>query len=159
VVEVVVEVSNAVQDLAAAAETGPDGQQRTRYGLVLWDLFDKSLPDLSQTSFGEGLNRAQAMARAWRTHLTLLAQIKRGVEKRGDKRPTREDIKSSGAWEEIADQVIAVHRERVYDPDLEDDEIELGVLKQRMGAFGTWLTYGYDAPSFRVREFRESSAE
>lgn len=145
--------------LLSAAEPDGRGGRRTRYGLVFWDLFDNSLPDLKPDTITSSLKRAQAMARDLGTHLCLLAQIKRGVEKRGDKRPTREDLKGSGGWEEVADQILGVHRERVYDPDLEEDNIEVGTLKQRLGAFGTWLTYSYDAPRFTVGAFRESSRE
>ena len=125
--------------------------------MVVWDLFDKSLPDLSPSAISEGLNKAQAIAKEFDIHLLLLAQIRRGVERRGDKRPTREDLKGSGGWEEVADQIIAVHRESVYDPDLEDDTMEIGVLKQRMGPFGTWFTYDYNASTFMVGAYRGAS--
>ena len=105
------------------------------------------------------LKRTKDLGKEYGCHFLLLAQIKRGVEKRGDKRPTREDIKSSGGFEEVADKILGVHRERAYDPDLEDDTIELGILKQRLGAFGTWLSYAYNAPMFEVGAFKESSRE
>lgn len=147
--------------LLSASEPDParEGKRRTRYGVVFWDLFDNSMPDLRPETITGCLKRAQAMARDLSTHLVLLAQIKRGVEKRGDKRPTREDLKGSGGWEEVADQIIGVHRERVYDPDMEEDTIELGTLKQRLGPFGTWLMYDYDAPRFSIMGFKESSRE
>jgi replicative DNA helicase len=149
-----------VEEVLSAASV-PDGRggARSRYGLVVVDLFDKTLPDLRPETITSALNRAQAAARTHGTHLLLLAQIRRGVEKRGDKRPTREDLKGSGGFEEVADQILCVHRERVYDPDLEDDTMEVGVLKQRLGPFGQWLTYAYDAPRFAVGAFRESSQE
>lgn len=148
--------------LAASMEPDPngkDGEMRSRYGLVIWDLFDKSLPDLDQATISKSLNQAQKLAREYRTHLALLAQIRRGVEKRGDKRPTREDLKGSGGWEEVADQIIGIHRERVYDPDMEEDDFEIGILKQRVGGFGQWLSYHYDAPTFCIKEYCGSSSE
>lgn len=147
--------------LAASLEKDPDDpsgeKMRTRFGIVVWDLFDKSLRDLSHSTIAEGLNEVQRLAKTYGVHFLLLAQIKRGVEKRGDKRPTREDVKGSGGWEEVADQILAVHREMVYDPDLEDDTMEIGVLKQRLGPFGMWLTYGYHAPTFTPGEFRDAT--
>jgi len=68
-------------------------------------------------------------------------------------------VKGTGGWEEVADQLLVVHRERVYDPDLEDDTMEVGVLKQRVGPFGMWLQYEYDAPTFFVGRYLGSSAE
>ena len=154
-------VDRVSEVLASSVEPDPerDDRQRSRYGLVIWDLFQSSLGDLSPSAMAASLNRAQSLARTYGTHLLLVAQIRRGVEKRGDKRPNREDVKGTGGWEEVADQLLVVHRERVYDPDLEDDTMEVGVLKQRVGPFGMWLQYEYDAPTFFVGRYLGSSAE
>jgi len=146
--------------LAAEMEDDPDrpGERRSRYGLVLWDLFDKSLEDLDHRTIANALNRAQEIAKRYRTHLVLFAQIRRGGERRSDKRPNREEIKGSGGWEESSDQILALHRERVYDPECEDDELEIGILKQKLGAFGQWLTFEFDAETFSVGANVDSSA-
>lgn len=144
--------------LRSTAVDGPRGP-RCRYGLVIWDLFDSTLPDLRPETITLYLKRAQAVAKQCGTHLLLLAQIRRGVERRGDKRPTREDVKGSGGWEEVADQMLAVHRERVYDPDAEEDALEVGILKQRVGPMGDWLAYRYDETCFTVREYLHGSRE
>lgn len=144
-----------IEEVLASREevyTGSDGKQSTRtaYGLVVWDLFDKSITDQNNATIAQALNKAQTIAKKYHTHLLLLAQIKRGVEKRGDKRPTREDVKGSGGWEEVADQIITAHREKVYDPEAEEDLYEMGILKQRLGPFGQWMTFEYEAPYFYI---------
>jgi len=98
------------------------------------------------------------MAERYDVHVLLLAQINRTVAKQSDKRPSREDVKGSGGWEEVADQIFAVHREKVYDPDDDEDLFEVGLLKQKLGPFGTWYSYEWTAKFLRIGKFVESSS-
>jgi replicative DNA helicase len=67
-----------------------------------------------------------------------LAQINRGVEGRGDKRPMMSDIKDCGAIEQDADLVITLYRDEYYDPQTSDRGItEIGIQKSRDGKTGT----------------------
>ena len=40
-------------------------------------------------------------------------------------------MKNSGAYEEVADLVLLIHREKVYKPFMRDDIIEVSISKQK----------------------------
>jgi len=104
------------------------------------DLFGK-IRDLREDflaqSYERSLNQMQAIARELGVHFVLVAQIRRDAEG-GRKsiwknRPSLNDIKNSGAWEEVADLVLFLFRAKYYNPELEDDVLEMHVAKQRDG--------------------------
>ena len=70
----------------------------------------------------------------------VLAQLSRGVEQRTDKRPTLADLRESGSIEQDADAVMFLYREKYYEPDSNNDELEIIVAKQRNGPIGTVKT-------------------
>lgn len=66
-----------------------------------------------------------------------LAQINRGVENRGEKRPVLSDIRESGAIEQHADTVLMLYRDEYYDSQSTDKGImEVAVAKNRNGKTG-----------------------
>jgi len=108
----------------------------TTYMVVVIDLFGKIREFQSSDNFARDyekrLNETQVMTRELGVHMCLVAQIARGST-RAHKRPKMSDLKNAGAWEEVADLIMAVHREN-YDPDV--------ALQQQ-------LTYGPDADEER----------
>jgi hypothetical protein len=75
----------------------------------------------------------QAMTDKLGIHSVLAAQQRlKDIEQRPDKRPTREGVKGSGAWTEVADNMIGVHRPAHWKR-VEDNTLEAIVLKQRYG--------------------------
>jgi replicative DNA helicase len=93
------------------------------------------------------MNRAQSLgaiaqgfkelAKDFECPVVALAQINRGVEGRQDKRPSMADIKDSGGIEQAADVVAALYRDKYYNPESGNDELEIIVTKNRNGPTGT----------------------
>jgi replicative DNA helicase len=78
------------------------------------------------------------LAKEFGITMMILAQLNRGPEHRQDKRPTKSDLRESGAIEQDADIVILLHREDAYDRESpRAGEIDLIVDKHRGGHPGT----------------------
>lgn len=78
------------------------------------------------------------IAREFAIPLVLLAQLNRGPEARSDHRPTKSDLRESGAIENDSDVVILIHRPDLHDPDSgRPGEADLIVDKNRAGPTGT----------------------
>lgn len=73
--------------------------------------------------------------------IVLIAQIKRGPEAQGDKRPALSDIKGSGGFEQDANVAMLLYREDYYDESVKEDngksELELNIAKNKDGETGT----------------------
>jgi hypothetical protein len=97
------------------------------------DLWKRCLVDARPEAEEDALYQQQAMAEETRTHHILLQQQRlKDIEQRPDKRPTREGIKGTGAWVEIADTIVAWHLPAMW-KNIADDKIEAFILKQRYG--------------------------
>ena len=84
------------------------------------------------------------MAKELNVPVLCLSQLSRANTQRQNKRPQLSDLRESGAIEQDADVVVALHREGYYDPEYENpNEVELIILKNRRGETGTlymmWL--------------------
>jgi len=107
------------------------------------------------------------MARELGVNLCLVAQINREASKRKDyKRPKMSDLKNSGAFEEVADLILGIHRpyyhpensdpthnlqyneegelEEVIDASLEKNIAEVIIMKQRMGVANTFVNFYFN---------------
>jgi hypothetical protein len=114
------------------------------------DLFKRIFADASPEAEEEGLYRTQAMMEELRVHGILLNQQRgKDVEARADKRPTREGNKGSGAWVEIADTVLAPHRPAQWKR-MDDDHLELFVLKQRYGKWPLGIEFDWVADTGNI---------
>jgi replicative DNA helicase len=80
--------------------------------------------------------------------ILALAQLSRGVEGRDDKRPMLSDLRDSGSIEQDADVVMFVHRQSMYERDIDkrreiENEAEILISKHRNGSVGqvklAWL--------------------
>ena len=78
------------------------------------------------------------MAKELNVPVLCLSQLSRENTKRTNKRPMLSELRESGAIEQDADVVIALHREGYYDENYENpNEVELIILKNRRGETGT----------------------
>lgn len=114
---------------------------RKQVHVVFIDLFDR-LDDVNVSQnkpqvVSKKLIEISKLAEDFNTHFCLLVQISRAVVKRKDRRPTLEDLKGSGGYEEIADLIFLLYREGFYNEDILDDEIEIIIAKQKDGYAST----------------------
>ena len=65
------------------------------------------------------------------------------IENRSDKRPTRSTILGSGAWVDIADTILGVHRPALW-KSIEDNTVEIDILKQRFGKWPLAVEFDWD---------------
>lgn len=101
--------------------------------VVVSDLWERCLVDLSYDGVTKALYRQQNIHDRYNVHGVMVHQLKlKEVETRPDKRPTRESVKGSGAFVEVADLLFGVHRDAQFKR-VPDDNLELICLKQRKG--------------------------
>jgi len=93
---------------------------------------DRKLPRYEQ--FAEMSNALQNLQRELKVPIVVMAQLTRGAE---GKRPTIADLRESGAFEQDADQVWIIHRERELEQGADSIDTDLIVAKNRNGACGT----------------------
>jgi len=109
------------------------------YDLAVFDLWERCLTVLDPQRIAAALIKMQVLAATYRTHVIIVQQLGRRVEDRTkikSRRPSLVDLKNSGAYEEIANNVFLVHREKIYKRFVRDDLIEVIVAKQKRGQDG-----------------------
>ena len=113
--------------------------------VVFVDLFGK-LEDVDSgdnlaAKIQQKLKQTRVMAQELDVHFVLIVQVGRqgfGRTRSGNiRRPTLIDLKNSNAYAEEPDNVLLVHRNKYYLPDLADDILEIHIAKQRDGEAGT----------------------
>jgi replicative DNA helicase len=108
------------------------------------DLWKRCLAKAAPEDEEEALYRQQAMAEELGVHCILVQQQRlKDIELRPDKRPTREGIKGSGAWTEIADNIFGIHRPALW-KSVPDNVLEIDVLKQRYGRWPLAVEFDWD---------------
>lgn len=108
------------------------------------DLWRKAIRQFDPDEEEEALNRQQAIARETNTHTMMVHQQRlKDVEQRADKRPTREGLKGSGAWTEVADLILGVHNPALF-KNVPNDVLEVIILKQRYGRWPLAVEFDYD---------------
>ncbi len=94
-----------------------------------------------QQEVSEISRKLKTMALELEVPVIALSQLSRGVEKREDKKPVLSDLRESGAIEQDADIVAALHAPEMPDTDIKDDSIpspiQLIILKHRNGPTAT----------------------
>lgn len=138
--------------------------------VAIFDLWKRVLSFTEPDDEEQALIRQQSIAEETNTHCILVQQQRsKDVENRADKRPTREGIKGSGAWIEVPDTIMGMHRPALWKR-VDDVTAEVIILKQRYGVwpaavefdwngeFGSYengRTVPYDPPGAEGSEFDE----
>lgn len=108
------------------------------------DLWARCLVSRRPEEEEEALFRQQAMLEEMGVHGILVHQQRhKDIELRPDKRPTREGLKGSGAYVEIADNLIGTHRPAQW-MRMDDVKLELFILKQRYGKWPLGIEFDWD---------------
>ena len=109
--------------------------------VIAYDLLERLFPELRPQYISSALTRVQGFGPQYGIHQIIVQQLGRRAEdrmrtKEVKKKPSLTDVKNSGAYEEVADQVLLIHREKVYKPYMRTDVIEIEVAKQKLGGDG-----------------------
>jgi replicative DNA helicase len=126
--------------------------------IIYWDLFEKRFPTTEPAHILLALNRVQREIKADRlnVHMCLLHQLLlKEVERRQDKRPTRDVLKGTAGYLENPDLVLTVYRPALYEPGVEDNVIEIDCLKQRSGPWPWRMIGRWEGPYVRIPKMRE----
>ena len=115
------------------------------------DLWKRCLVRTEPEEEEEALLRQQAMVEELGVHAILLQQQRlKDIEMRPDKRPTREGIKGSAAWIEVADTIIGIHRPFLF-KNVDDSILEIFVLKQRYGKWPMGVEFDWNSDAGSIR--------
>ncbi len=114
--------------------------------VAIFDLFRRAFRGMREVvDEEEALYRIQAIAEETQCHCILVAQQRlKDVEKRADRRPTREGIKGTSAWVDVADTILGVHMPALW-KNVPDNQVEVMVLKQRYAPWPQLIQFDYDA--------------
>jgi replicative DNA helicase len=134
--------------------------------VVFIDLFGK-LSDMNEEAeesvahaYEKALREIQIYARELNVHFCLVAQIGRAAEAmrdstarkggRIDNRPSIRHLKNAGAFEEVADLIFLLYRQKYYEPSVPNDICEIILAKQRQGVNNKTINLLFDAPTTRM---------
>lgn len=125
--------------------------------ILYWDLFEKQLADRQPQAISWALDRVQEMAQRHHIHVVLLHQILlKDAERQTDKRPTRYNLKGTGGYIEVPDFVFGLYRRAVYERGIQDDELELICLKQRMGSWPFRIIFDWNGAHCKISGGRKA---
>lgn len=120
------------------------------YAGAVLDLFEYLVAGrLEPGEVTQALRRLRAVARETATCIVVVHQIRR-PDRSKDPRPRLHELKHSGGYEEVADLVLLLHRDRYYDPDAEEDVLEVRIAKQRRGPQNITVAFEFQPEFCRV---------
>jgi replicative DNA helicase len=129
------------------ADTGAD--------VAIFDLWERCLENDEPAEEKRALYRQQKIAEKTRCHVVIAHQQRLGeIEKRPDKRPTREGVKGSKAYVEVADTMFGTHRPALF-KNVPDTVFELDVLKQRYARWPIAIEFDWSADMGSIANARE----
>lgn len=124
------------------------------YDVVFHDMWQRSFPDKRPQRLQAALETEHHLAEMYGYHKVIFHQAKQDVEERRDKRPRLDDLKDTGGYNEVADVVLGMHRERAYNPATRRNVVEVEVLKQKKGVGGEVMEADFVGGQFRLENER-----
>jgi replicative DNA helicase len=123
--------------------------------VVVYDLWDRMLPWRKPDDVTSALYRMQGIHNEYRIHGVIVHQLNlKDVEKRQDKRPTRDAIKGTGGYVEVADAIYGIHREAQFKT-VPDTGVETICLKQRKGVANWSVRWKWNGATCYVGDPKE----
>lgn len=113
--------------------------------MLIADLWERMIPDANPERERRALFSQQGIAQDTQTHCVLVCQQRsKAVEQTAGKRPGRATILGSSAWVDIADNIFGVHRPGLWRGGVDDDTLEILILKQRYGRWPLAVQFDWD---------------
>lgn len=123
--------------------------------VVIYDLWVRMLVFRRPDDVEGALYRLQHIHEEYGIHGIVLHQLLvKDVEKRADKRPTRESIKGTGAFTEVPDLIFGIYRPAQFKA-VEDNTVETICLKQRKGRANWSIRWKWDGATCYVGDPEE----
>jgi energy-coupling factor transporter ATP-binding protein EcfA2 len=123
--------------------------------IFVGDLLRRGFTALDPEEEELALYAFQALMSELQVHgIAVQQQRLKDIELRGDKRPTRDGIKGSAAWVEIADTILGAHRPALF-KSIPDETFEVCILKQRFGRWPVALEFQWDPDTVEFRDGHE----
>ena len=94
----------------------------------------------------------KVMATDYDIPILALVQLNRDLKNRQNKRPILSDIRESGAIEQDADFILFVHRQGIYDSNINPRELDLIIAKNRHGQSNTTLRFDFNLSTQEIKE-------
>lgn len=130
--------------------------RHNQYDVVAIDLFTMMLDDLDPKAISQSLYRLKEILVSNNIAGLVVHQIKR-IERKKDMRPYLHELKGSGAFEEVSDLVLFLHRLNYYEADaLDEDILEVHIAKQRRGVSNQMVAYRFFPEQCRIGKYDES---
>ena len=126
---------------------------------VAIDLFDYILTDdeLKTPAFiKKRLETLRNLCISQNMCCIVLNQIRRIPMKKNPEmtRPSLMELKNAGGFEEVADLVLLLHRNKYYHRDYETDDVEIHIAKQREGLANTTVVHQFQGEYSRIGKHR-----
>jgi len=126
------------------AESGAD--------VAIYDLYERILPFRRPEDVDSALYRTQAIHKEYGICGVILHQLRsKDVEARNDKRPTREAIKGTSGYVDVADLIFGIHRDAQFKA-VDDTSVETICLKQRKGEPNWAIRWRWDGARCQVAD-------
>ncbi len=117
---------------------------------AILDLFEYLLRgDMDPAAVTQELRRLKALSIRRGFASVVVHQIRRTKSKKSI-RPKLHELKNSGGYEEVADLVLLLHRSAYYNPDDEEDIMEVAIAKQRRGPQNVSVAFKFHPDICRI---------